>query len=66
MRAVLDPNVIMSAVLAPAGSPTKVLQGWLDGDFELVVSPLLLAELERAHGYPKLRKRVPEGGTGCP
>ena len=56
----LDPNVIISAVLAPAGSPAKVLQAWLDGDFELVVSPLLLVELERALGYPKLRKRIPE------
>jgi putative PIN family toxin of toxin-antitoxin system len=27
--------------------------------FELVVSPALLAELERALGYPKLRRRIP-------
>ena len=54
----LDPNVIISAVLSPTGSPAKVLHAWLGGHFELVVSPLLLAELERALGYPKLRKRV--------
>jgi len=30
----------------------------MDGGFELIVSPLLLAELERALGYPKLRKRI--------
>jgi putative PIN family toxin of toxin-antitoxin system len=58
VRAVLDANVIISALLAPNGSPAKVLQAWLDGDFELVLSPLLLAELERALAYPKLRKRV--------
>ncbi len=34
------------------------MRAWLDGHFELVVSPLLLDELERALGYPKLRKRV--------
>lgn len=31
----------------------------MDGAFELIVSPLLLAELERALAYPKLRKRIP-------
>lgn len=56
----LDPNVIISALLAPAGAPAKVLQAWLGGDFELVASPHLLAELERALGYPKIRTRVPE------
>ena len=58
MRAVLDPNVIISALLSPSGSPAKVLRLWLDGAFEVVVSPLLLEELERALGYPKLRARV--------
>jgi len=36
-----------------------VLRAWLDGRFELIVSPLLLAELERAFAYPKIRRRVP-------
>ncbi|MEX1009533.1 MAG: putative toxin-antitoxin system toxin component, PIN family [Acidimicrobiia bacterium] len=58
MRAVLDPNVLISALLAPGGSPAKVLRAWLDGAYELVVSALLLMELERALGYPKLRDRV--------
>jgi uncharacterized protein len=30
----------------------------MDGGFDLIVSPLLLAELERALAYPKLRKRI--------
>lgn len=30
----------------------------MDGAFELLVSPLLLAELERALAYPKLRRRI--------
>lgn len=60
MRAVLDPNVIISALLSPAGTPAKVLRAWLEGRFELLVSPLLLSELERAFAYPKLRKRISE------
>jgi putative PIN family toxin of toxin-antitoxin system len=58
VRAVLDANVIISALLSPAGAPARVLAAWLQGEFELVLSPLLLAELERALGYPKLRKRI--------
>jgi uncharacterized protein len=59
LRAVLDPNVLISALLSPRGAPAKLLRAWVDGAFELVVSPLLLAELERALTYPKLRKRIP-------
>lgn len=52
--------MLISALLAPTGSPAKVFRVWLDGSYELVVSPLLLEELERALGYPKIRERVRE------
>lgn len=58
MRAVLDPNVIISALISPQGTPAKIFREWLQGGYDLVVSPLLLAELERVLGYPKLRERV--------
>ncbi len=58
MRAVLDPNVLISALLSREGSPARVLRAWLDGAFELIVSSQLLSELERALAYPKLRARV--------
>lgn len=58
MRAILDPNVIISALLSRDGTPAKVLRAWLEGRFELIVSPLLLKELERALAYPKLAERI--------
>ena len=58
MRAILDPNVLISAVLSRSGTPAKVLRAWLEGRFELIVSPLLVAELERALAYPKLAERI--------
>ncbi len=63
MRAVVDPNVIISGLLSPTGAPARVLTAWLEGGYELVVSPLLLEELERALSYPKLRKRVTDSET---
>jgi putative PIN family toxin of toxin-antitoxin system len=63
VRAVLDPNVIISALLSPSGAPARIMTAWLEGGYELVVSPLLLNELERALSYPKLRKRITEAET---
>jgi putative PIN family toxin of toxin-antitoxin system len=58
VRAVLDPNVIIAAFISSTGSPARLLEAWRAGRFELIVSDLLLAELERALAYPKLRRRV--------
>lgn len=58
MRAVLDPNVLVSAVLSPRGTPAAIVRRWRAGEFELIVSPSLLDELERVLDYPKLRTRI--------
>ena len=58
MRAVLDPNVLIAALISPQGAPGQLISRWLGGEFELVVSEALLAELERAFTYPKLRRRI--------
>ena len=59
MRAVLDANVLISAILSPRGTPARLLLAWQAGAFDLVVSPALLAELRRALAYPKLERLVP-------
>jgi len=59
VRAVLDVNVLISAILSRRGSPARLLLAWQAGAFELVASPALLAELARALGYPKLARLVP-------
>jgi uncharacterized protein len=59
VRAVVDANVLISAVLSAKGPSAEVLRASRDGQFELVVSEILLAELERALAYPKLRKHLP-------
>jgi putative PIN family toxin of toxin-antitoxin system len=60
MRAVLDANVLISALLSRGSGSARLLLAWQAGEFELVVSPSLLDELGRALAYPKLRRLVPE------
>jgi len=60
VRCVFDPNVFVAALLSRHGTPAVLLRLWLDGAFEMVASPLLMAELQRVLAYPKIRSRVSE------
>jgi putative PIN family toxin of toxin-antitoxin system len=59
LRFVLDVNVFVSGLLSRSGAPARLLERWLDGDFELVVSEQLLDELERTLAVAKLREHIP-------
>lgn len=56
MRALLDVNVLVAALLSRTGSPARLLSKWLEGEFELVISDLLLDELERTLARQKVRR----------
>jgi len=58
VRALLDANVLISALLSRTGTPALLVRKWLDGDFELVVSDLLLTELQQTLSDPKIRQRL--------
>ena len=60
MRAVLDPNVVISGALSSGGAPADVLRSLAMGEFELIASQALLDELQRALAYPKLRLHLSE------
>jgi len=55
-RVVLDPGVLVSALIAPNGSPARLLREIRAGGLELIVSPLLLGELEEVLARPKFRR----------
>ena len=57
IRAVLDANVFVSAVLSPQGQPAEVLRAWRAEQFHLVVSAAILEEVERVFRYPKIVRR---------
>jgi putative PIN family toxin of toxin-antitoxin system len=64
VRAVLDVNVLISALLSPRASPARLLLAWQAGAFELIVSPQLIDELRRALSYPKLARLIrPDDAT---
>ena len=58
MRVVLDPNVLVSALISPAGPPREILTAWIQGRFELVASLALLTELGDVLARPRLRRWV--------
>lgn len=57
-RAVLDPGVLVSALITPTGTPAKLLLAAHAGSFELISSPLLLEELESVLRREKFRRYV--------
>jgi putative PIN family toxin of toxin-antitoxin system len=61
-RAVLDPNVLVSAFISQRGSsPDRIVRAWREGAFELVVSPQLIAELTEVLGRPKFAFQAADG-----
>ena len=60
-RVVCDVGVIISGVLSAQGPPGRLLDRWRDGVFDLIVSPLWLAELARVLERPKISRYLEPG-----
>ncbi len=58
MRAVLDTNVLVSAVLSRGSPPDLILQAWRRGSFQLVTSAPLLFELDAVLRRPRIKDRL--------
>ena len=56
LRVLLDVNVLVSAVIRRSGVPAAILNTWRAGQFELVVSNLLLAELRDVLARPHIAR----------
>jgi len=59
-RVVLDPGVLVSAVLSSGGPPAQIVDRWRSGEFDLIVSPKLLAELLEVLLRPQFQSFVEE------
>lgn len=58
MRLVVDPGVLIAALLTPDGAPAAIVLAARDEQIELVVSPTLLGELSSVLAREKFRHWV--------
>ena len=64
MLAVIDTNVLLSALRSQRSHPAAILDAWLAGRFRLVTSREQIEEFKRAAGYPQLRPYLPRRAVG--
>lgn len=58
-RAVVDPGVLISSLISSESPPARIVDAWLDGSFDLVVSPMLLDEFDAVIRRPKFHRLWP-------
>jgi len=58
MRVVLDTNIIVSALIAPAGRPAAIIDAWLDGRFTLLACATQDDELRATLQRPRVAELV--------
>lgn len=58
MRVVLDTNILVSALIAPAGNPAAIYKAWEQGKFTLVTCAEHLDELRATLQKPKVANLI--------
>lgn len=61
LRAVVDPGVLISALISPRGAPAELIRRWLAGEVQFLWSPLLMDEFESVCRRPRFRAWFSEG-----
>lgn len=59
MLVVLDTGIFVSAAITPGGAARRVVQAGIEGRFDYVVCPRLIAELADVFGRPKITRLLP-------
>ncbi len=57
IRAVLDTNIWVSAILNPAGYPAEVLKTFRQGEFLAVISEPIIAEIADVLSRPRIKNK---------
>ena len=58
MRVVLDTNILISAIIAPAGKPAAIYNAWIEGKFALLTCAAHLDELRATLEKPRVAELV--------
>ncbi|MBI2848970.1 MAG: putative toxin-antitoxin system toxin component, PIN family [Chloroflexi bacterium] len=56
-RAVVDTNILLSAIISKGGRPYQLLEGWRRGEFVLVTCRTLLKEVEDVLQRPHIKEK---------
>jgi putative PIN family toxin of toxin-antitoxin system len=64
MRAVLDTNILCSALLTSGGLTDRLYRAWREGRFQLLTSEEQLEEFRRVTRYPHLRPFIEPAAAG--
>jgi putative PIN family toxin of toxin-antitoxin system len=57
LKAVLDTNIFVSALIGRAGPSAQILDHWVEGRFDLYISDTILSEIEEARRRPAIVRR---------
>jgi putative PIN family toxin of toxin-antitoxin system len=58
MRVVLDTNILVSALIAPAGKPAAIYSAWVEGKFTLLTCAAHLDELLATLDKPRVAELI--------
>jgi len=58
MLVVLDTNILLSAMIAPAGTPALIYYAWMEGRFTLLTCAHQLEELRAVLQRPRISERI--------
>jgi putative PIN family toxin of toxin-antitoxin system len=64
MRVVLDTNIIVSGLIAPAGKPAAIMKAWLDGKFTLLTCATQVDELRATLQKPRVAELIKPHAAG--
>lgn len=62
MRVVLDANIFVSALISDKGNPARIINRWLAGEFDLLVSRPIVDEILKVTGYERIQNKYAKVG----
>ena len=65
MRAVLDTNILCSALMTPGGATDRLYRAWREGRFQLLTSEEQLDDFRRVTRYPRVRRFIEPAAAGA-
>ena len=56
MRIVIDTNVIISGFISPTGTPARIIDLWVEGNLQVILSSAIMEEYSIVFRYPQTQR----------